>query len=224
MTILQVSATLEAASASQASKSQQNSSSRHTALPKAAPLSASEALSKCAERVCSPAVAGCGGHFTAIGLLQDVAALVQHGRSAVVLVLNDLNRLFSESQGVFPTSRTSANTDKQTVHVRQIQGCIQDPSGKPSSSRRDTAAAQKQLKCILRKLRFLLSWANELPQAAYAGLLQCVVEELQQHASVPPVSQDADKVKLSPFAQSTLLHRHDLVQSSTSKPLVTEEL
>lgn len=219
MTALQVSSTLEAASSSSASKlkQQQGSLAGAQAASLAPPVSASEALLQCAERVCSPAVAGFIGHSTAIGLLQDVASLVQHGKSAVILVLNDLRNLFAASQVAFANSRQPASMDR-TADVRHAQGCT--PGHKSVFGNSNKAVAKKQVKSVLRKLHFLLSWANELSSSVYSELLQSVVAEIEQHAFVQPESHSPDQLKLDPFVQSTLTNRAALIH----KPLVIEEI
>lgn len=217
MTALQVSSTLEAASTSSAFKlkQQQCGLAGAQAAPLAPPVSASEALLQCAERVCSPAVAGFVGHSTAIGLLQDVASLVQHGKSVVILVLSDLCNLFAASQDVLANGRQPASMDR-TSDVRHTQG--RTPGH--NRSNKDSAVAKKQVKSVLRKLHFLLSWANELSSSVYNELLQSVVAEIEQHASVQPESHSSHQIKLDPFVQSTLTNRAALSQ----KPLVIEEI
>ncbi|KAA6430017.1 MAG: hypothetical protein FRX49_00448 [Trebouxia sp. A1-2] len=221
MTALQVSSTLEAACSSSASqlKQQQGSLAGAQAAPRAPPVSASEALLQCAERVCSPAVAGSVGRYTAIGLLQDVASLVQNGKSVVILVLNDLRNLFAASQDVLANGRQPASVDK-TSDVRHTQGSTPRHNGVLGTSNKDSAVAKKQVKGVLRKLHFLLSWANELSSNAYNELLHSVVAEMEQHASVQPESRSSDHIKLDPFVQSTLTNQAALKQ----KPLVIEDI
>ncbi len=221
MTALQVSSTLEAASSSSASnlKQQQGGLAGAQTAPQAPPVSASEALLQCAVRVCSPAVAGFIGHSTAIGLLQDVASLVQHGKSVVILVLNDLRNLFAASQDVFASGRQPASMDR-TSDVPHTQGCTPGHNRVLGNSHKDSVVAKKQVKSVLRKLHFLLSWANELSSGVYHELLQSVVAEMEQHASVQPESRSSDQIKLDPFLQSTLTNRAALIQ----KPLVIEEI
>jgi hypothetical protein len=221
MTVLQVSSTLEAASTSSASKlkQQQGSLDVAQAAPLAPPVSASEALLQCAERVCSPAVAGSIGHSTAIGLLRDVASLVQHGKSVVILVLNDSRNLFAASQDALSNGRQPASMDKASG-VGHTQGHTSGHNCVFGNSNKDSAVAKKQVKSVLRKLHFLLSWANELSSSVYNELLQSVVAEIEQHASVQPESHSSDEIKLDPFVQSTLTNRAALIQ----KPLVIEEI
>lgn len=218
MTALQVSSTLEAASSASASKlkQQQGGLAGAQAAPLATPVSASEALLQCAERVCSPAVAGSMSHSTAVGLLQDVASLVQHGKSVVILVLNDLRNLFAASQDVLSNGRQSASMDR----LRHIQGHAPGHNCVFGNSNKGSAVAKKQVKHVLRKLHFLLSWANELSSSVYNELLQSVVMEMEQHASVQPESRSSDQIKLDPFLQSTLTNRAALMK----KPLVIEEI
>ena len=221
MTALQVSSTLEAASTSSASKlkQQQCGLAGAQAAPLAPPVSASEALLQCAERVCSPAVAGFVGHSTAVGLLQDVASLVQHGKFVVILVLNDLCNLFAASQDVLANGRQPASMDRNS-DVRHTQGCTPGHNRSNNNSNKETAVAKTQVKSLLRKLHFLLSWANELSSSVYNELLQCVVAEIEQHASVQPESHSSHQIKLDPFVQSTLTNRAALSQ----KPLGIEEI
>lgn len=221
MTALQVSSTLQAASSSSASKLKQQQSGLAGAqsAPLAPPVSASEALLQCAERVCSPAVAGFIGHSTAIGLLQDVASLVQHGKSIVILVLNDLRNIFAASQDAFASGRQPASMDR-TSDVRHTQGRTSGHNRIFGNSNKDCAVAKKQVKSLLCKLHFLLSWANELSSSVYNEMLQSVVAEIEQHASVQPESHGSDQIKLDPFVQSTLTNRAALIQ----KPLVIEEI
>ena len=221
MTVLQVSSTLEAASTSSASKlkQQQIGLAGAQAAPLAPPVSASEALLQCAERVCSPAVAGFFGHSTAIGLLQDVASIVQHGKSVVILVLNDLRNLFAASQDVSGNGRQPASMDR-TSDVRHTQVRTPGHNRVFGNSHKDSAVAKKQVRSVLRKLHFLLSWTNELSSSVYNELLQSVVAEIEQHASVQPESHSSDQIKLDPFVQSTLTNRAALLQKS----LVIEEI
>ncbi|KAL0030868.1 hypothetical protein WJX77_010687 [Trebouxia sp. C0004] len=221
MTALQVSSTLEAASSSSLAKlkQQQGSLAGAQTAPQAPPVSASEALLQCAERVCSPAVAGFIGHSTAIGLLQDVASLVQRGRSVVILVLNDLCNLFAASEDVLANTRQLASMDK-TSDVQNTQGRTSGHNRAFGKGNKDSAVNKKQVKSVLRKLHFLLSWANELSLSVYNELLQSVVAEVEQHASVQPESHSSDQIKVDPFVQSTLPNRAVLIQ----KPLVIEEI
>ena len=167
--------------------------------------------------MCSPAVAGFIGHSTAIGLLQDVASLVQHGKSVVILVLNDLRNLFAASQDVLANGRQPASMDR-TSDVQHTQGRTPGHNRVFGNSHKDSAVAKKQVRSVLCKLHFLLSWTNELSSSVYNELLQSVVAETEQHASVQPESHSSDQIKLDPFVQST--NRAALLQKS----LVIEEI
>ncbi len=210
MTALQVSSTLEAAADSSKTKSCQSGTSDKQAAPPAVPISASEALLACAERVCSPAVAGSVGRSTATGLLHDVATMVKHGRSVVVLVLTDLQRLFAASQHV--PSQKPASTAQKMPEMLQQQAQI----ALSANNQKGTSRIKRQAKGVSRKLNFLLSWANEMPASVYIEVLQSVVEELQQHAFVLPEHQEPDQnqLKLDTFVQSTLLNRPVSAQKS----------
>ena len=208
ITALQVSRTLEAASCSVTStvKGQQADSTDGEPLPPVVPVSASEALLVCAERVCSPGVAGSVGRSTAVGLLHDVATMVKHGRSVVVLALTDLQGLFAASQQV------RKHSHETLLHVSKPT----DGTANILRGKRKQHTARKQVKGVLRKLHFLLSWANELAPSVYQSMLECVLLELQQHIASQTELQSSEQfnLNLDKFVQSALTNRPVLPSKS----------
>ena len=216
MSVLQVTSTLQAAASQSTSgtRHQHSHSSERQAVSSALPSTASEAFLQCIERVCSPAVAGAVGRATAVGLLQDVATVVKHGRSVVVLALTDLQRLFissqeclahSKSTAVVPASTTQRATAVQLTRRRRSQ-TQSTPSNKPS-------AAKAKIRGALQKLHFLLSWANELSGQIYADLFQAVIEELKHHHSTLSVPEQISDLPISdPFVKSTMQQQSSLPQ------------
>ena len=220
MTALQVSSTL-AATANVISvpfSQPRHRKPEEGAPPPAMPISASQALLECAEKVCSPGVAGCVGRSTAVGLLQDVATMVKHGRSVAVLALHDLQRLFAASQNSLIESKKLADVDQILPELQQAPS--QRKARTVTATKKDIDKAKKQFKAVARKLHFLLSWANELPSSVYQELLQCVVEELKQHSLVLAEPQGIDMPSLDPFVRSTLLNSPPVGQ----KPVIIKEV
>ena len=222
LSVLQVSSTLQAAAGQKASGAhcQHGQSLQRQAMPSAMPSTASEAFLQCIERVCSPAVAGAVGRATAVGLLQDVATVVKHGRSVVILALTDLQRLFMASQdclahrgtstAVVPASTTQAATTVQHT-LKTLPQTNAIPSKKPG-------AAKARLRGALQKLHFFLSWANELSGTVYADLFQAVIDELRHHSStLSAPEQTPDLPIFDPFVKSTMqqqspLHQRPVIQ------------
>ena len=134
------------------------------------PMSAAEALSACAERACSP-ISGSMERSTAIGFMKDTADILQHGRSVVILALNDMSKLLTVSQKqADPVKAVSRGTcQEQSSWVHSIKG--------PS-------LLKKEVRACLRKMHFLLAWANEVPTGTYESLTAAVLFEWQQHAGM----------------------------------------
>lgn len=220
LSVLQVSRTLQAAS-SQRARGAHGQHSRGQTMPSALPSTASEAFLQCIEHVCSPAAAGAVGRATAVGLLQDVATVVKHGRSVVILALHDLQRLLMTSQAriapggmlpVVPRPITQGATAVQLTHRISSQA-------KPMTSRKPSAA-KVRMQGALQKLHFLLSWANELSGTVYADLFQAVLEELKHHSSTLSVPEQTSDLSISdPFVKSTMqprtslqVHQHPVIE------------
>ncbi|KAJ3682130.1 hypothetical protein LUZ60_014703 [Juncus effusus] len=64
------------------------------------PESAKEALNACLERACSPVYKQMGGLGFAIGVIDDVIALLELGRDALICALCDLRRMVEEGERV----------------------------------------------------------------------------------------------------------------------------
>lgn len=221
--VLQVSSTLQAASSQKASGAhgQHSRPSMGQTMPSALPSTASEAILQCTERVCSPAAAGAVGRATAVGLLQDVATVVRHGRSVVVLALHDLQRLLITSQDCLAPSGTSPVVPETTIQGATAMQLThnQVSQAKPAASRKPSAAKAK-LRGALQKLHFLLSWANELSGTVYADLFQMVVTEVKHHSSTLSVPEQTAALSISdPFVKSTMqprtsarVHQHPIIK------------
>lgn len=222
--LLQVSNTLQASASQTASGSRcdRSQSSQKQALQAAMPNTAAEAFLQCIEHVCSPAVAGAVGRATAVGLLQDVATVVKHGRSVVVLALYDLQRLVIASQdrcahsgmptAVVPASATQLSMAEQRAHM-------QSQTQTPCTSRAKTSAAKARTRGVLQKLHFLLSWANELSGTSYADMVQAVTVELEHHNSTLYVLEKQSDLLISdPFVKSTMQQQ----VSSPQYPVIQE--
>lgn len=217
--VLQVSSTLQAASRQKESGAhcQHSPSTERQATPSVMPSTASEAFLQCIERVCSPAVAGAVGRATAVGLLQDVATVVKHGRSVVVLALNDLQRLFMTSQGCLTHSGTSMAVVPviATQAAAPVQLTHKESSQTKSTPSKQRSAAKIKIRGALQKLHFFLSWANELSGTVYADLFQAVIEDLRHHSSTLSVpEQTPDLPIFDPFVKSTMQQQSSLHQRS----------
>lgn len=189
MTLLQVSGVL--ASTASRNTNTQPKSNKHAAQQRsdtaaasdttsAMAESASEALNGCMERVCSPVVAGSVGPASAVALLQDLASLMQLGRSATILALNDVQLLCKASVGAL----TAVGTSKTAVQGTG-QHELQDESGLGPVKHHQVYKHSKKLKnqhsLVLHKLVFMLAWANEQSDASYIDLHEKVLHELQEH-------------------------------------------
>lgn len=206
---LQISSTLQASATQAANRMCQPHSpvlNDTAAAASAMPSSASEALLRCIELACSPAIAGAVSRAIAVGLLQDVATLVKHGRSVLVLALNDFQRLFSPNlpmqscklAAAMPAGSTQSSTAMQQTKQQGL--CQTQPK-----LRKQSNAAKAQSRAVLHKLHFLLSWANELTGTNCASLFEAVVEELQHHNLTLNKPKQETKISISDaFVKSTM--------------------
>ena len=207
MTILQVSRMFSATAVSATTQSSHTQSKAHTDRNQAQtaaslPASAAEALSGCAENVCSASVTGPAGRTAAIGFIKDAATIVQHGRHVVILVLQDLYNLFTLSQEQMQLQRQQAVTNQPLTRQQ------------PHKSQQKHGVITKGSKAILRKLHFLLAWANELSDTIYADMTQAALDEWQQHASTLNEAKCSNQLDIDPFIQATLTNK---VESRNSK-------
>lgn len=221
--MLQVSSTLQAAAGQKANNAhcQHSPSSERQATPSAMPSTASETFLQCIERVCSPAVTGAVSRATAVGLLQDVANVVKHGRSVVVLALNDLQILFKKSQDCLAHSGTLMAVAPviATQAAAPVQLTQKDSSQTKSTASKQRCAAKLKIRGALQKLHFFLSWANELSGTVYADLFQAVIEELNHHSSTFSVSEQTPDLPIfDPFVKSTMQQQSSLHQ----RPFIEE--
>ena len=131
------------------------------------------------------------GRATAIGFMKDTAAILQHGRSVVILALNDMSNLFTASQKQADPSKA----------VGRCITCQEQSQWAPSTM--SPNLLQKESKACLRKLQFLLAWANELPIGTYESLTEAVLSEWQQHAGTL-TDHTASDISIDPYVQATL--------------------
>ncbi|KAL3138319.1 hypothetical protein ABBQ32_006128 [Trebouxia sp. C0010 RCD-2024] len=215
--VLQVSSTLQASATpiTSGSRRQLSHSSERQAVQAAMPGTASEAFLQCIERVCSPTVTGALDRATAIGLLQDVATVVKHGRSVVVLALYDLQRLVLASQDCCAHGGMSTAVVQTQLPATDKQSQTQ----KSFKSTKKVSAAKARIRGVLQKLRFLLSWANELPGTVYADLGQAVVDELKHHSSTLSVPKQKSELLISDAFVKSTMHQHS---SSPPYPVIHE--
>ena len=136
------------------------------------------------------------GRSAAIGLIKDAATIVQHGRHVVILVLQDLYNLFTLAQEQNQLERQQAVTDQQLTHQQQTH-----------KSRQKHGVTVKGSKAILRKLHFLLAWANELLDTIYADMTQAALDEWQQHTSTLTEAKSSNQLDIDPFIQATLTNK-----------------
>lgn len=133
----------------------------------AAPSAASVLLS-CVGHACAPPAGSREQRSFAVGVLADVVALLARGRVLALLALLDLSRLLEAA--------------KQQAAGKRGAG-----AGKSRGSR----AVARRLVAAQRKLVFFLSWANELPEEAYALLRAAVEAEQRKHAATLPAAAAA---------------------------------
>lgn len=149
--------------------------------------SASEAMSGCMERVCRPAMAGHVGSTTAVALLHDLAVFMQLGRSATVLALNDVQRLFDASIVDLPAVAND-RIAKDTDVVDQA---------KHQHVQKHLKRVRAQYLMVQHKVGFMLAWANELSDLTYNGLHDAVLNEMHEH-EVPQAKEPNSLFNLQP--------------------------
>lgn len=99
------------------------------------------------------------GRALAAATVADAAAVLRYRRPLVLCALSDAQRILDAGKAAI-----SATSSLPAAAARQAQ----------KSSRR-------QLSLGLRKLYFMLSWANELPDSEYVALHQLAAEEAEHH-------------------------------------------
>ncbi|XP_073000717.1 uncharacterized protein [Typha latifolia] len=111
------------------------------------PETVAEALGACLEQACSPAYRHAGGVRFAIGLVDDIIALLSLGGDALVCSLCDLRRLIQAGE-------RSIKTEKM--------------------EKAEKSRSSLQLRGAERKLYFLMCWVHEQPEEAWSSLAAIV--------------------------------------------------
>ncbi|GIL79543.1 hypothetical protein Vretimale_12226 [Volvox reticuliferus] len=166
------------------------------------PRTAAEACMHGVERACVPPIGTSKDRPYAVSVLYDVAALLENGRSSVLLALEDSRRLvMATAAGVdaVTAAATAASTahgsaDRKGPRLRQranmaeaAGGCSKGPGGRDGAAAMPvpSKAERVQLAAAERKLWFFLVWANELSEEQYEHLAEMVSAEWQMlHATV----------------------------------------
>lgn len=164
------------------------------------PQTASEAVNGCVERLCSPAIPSGAGPAAAVALLQDLACLLQLGRSGTILALNDVLLLFKASMcalSAVGTSKTELSSTKSTG-----QAGSKEVAKSQQAQDRHVNKHHKQVKnqhsMVVHKLRFMLAWANEQSDSVYDSLLDPVLQEVQEHGLVVGLKERSSVLNLQP--------------------------
>ncbi len=131
-------------------------------------------LSACLARVVAPPAGDASLKPLALGSLQQLPQLLQHGRPPVLLALADAQRMVQACQG----------------EVEQQAGegsAAPAAAAEPKQQRRGGAAARtraqlRACQAAARKLHFMLAWANEQPDQHFGALAQLAAAEFVQHA------------------------------------------
>lgn len=232
LVLLQVSTAL---SSTANSKPKQQGKSHATVSPQDRPAmhglvsSASEAMSGCIERVCSSAVGGNVGPASAVALLQDLAVLMQLGRSAVVLALNDVQRMVSASiDGLKAIAMNKAAMSTNETQQAGSAGMLMAEQIRQQRENKRMKQSKAQQTQVLHKLVFMLAWANELSDTVYDNLFNTVMLEMQEHSSILQSQESTNLFSLQPetyvksmlkFDQSKMpeLHNTNIV-TQVAKP------
>lgn len=128
----------------------------------------------------------------AVGVLGDVALLLQLGRAAVVLALTDLQRILEQGVAALKTNRTLSNGSSTVgsavpMAVNMPMRQQRHAGGAQPNNNEGAKALMRSLKAADRKLLFFSAWANEQPPQVFEMLAVAVTAEWQQHqAAVKP--------------------------------------
>ena len=206
-TLLQVSGVL--ASAANSRKPQPKSKSHAAVAPTdiaatpnlpVLPQTATEAVNGCMERVCSPAIASGAGPATAVALLQDLARLLQLGRSGTILALNDVQLLFKASMHALSAVGTSKTELSSTQSTGQA-GSKEVPKSQKGQDRhvnKHHKQVKSQHSLVVHKLLFMLAWANEQSDSVYNNLFDAVLQEVHEHGLVAESKEPSSVLNLQP--------------------------
>ncbi|ONL99289.1 Zinc finger HIT domain-containing protein 2 [Zea mays] len=113
----------------------------------AKPETVPEALAACIEETCSPAYRHTGGFRFAIGLVDDIIAILSLGQNALICALCDFHRL--------------VEVGKSMLKVEKV-GKTERAQGSP------------KLRSAARKLFFMTCWVHEQPDEAWPSLAHIV--------------------------------------------------
>jgi hypothetical protein len=123
----------------------------------------------------------------AIGILSDVAIVLQLGRAVVVTALTDLSRLVD--LGLTETRSASINTNKnvEDLNADQIEELQQQ--------QRDCKQMMSLLKQAQRKMLFFLSWVNEVGDAVAPALAMATGMVYEQQRATVVELQGSEETK-----------------------------
>lgn len=155
----------------------------------------------CVQRACQPPVGSRDSRGLAIGVLADVAAVLQLGRAVVLTALMDTSRLVEAARQQLEEGSGGSSSRSRQVGIRWTVclrgaaggcwtgcgGCYAAPAGHPPPPLpAQPLQEQKELRRLLvaaeRKLLFFLSWANEQPGELYELLALAAAAEAQKHS------------------------------------------
>jgi hypothetical protein len=149
----------------------------------------STVLLNCVMHVCSSTEAGRAQvpRSFAIGILSDVAIVLQLGRAVVVTALTDLSRLVD--LGLTETRSASINTNKnvEDLNADQIEELQQQ--------QRDCKQMMSLLKQAQRKMLFFLSWVNEVGDAVAPALAMATGMVYEQQRATVVELQGSEETK-----------------------------
>ncbi|EFN54985.1 hypothetical protein CHLNCDRAFT_134781 [Chlorella variabilis] len=133
----------------------------------------------CLQRACQPPAGSQDSRGFAIGVLSDVAAVLQLGRAVVLTAVMDLSRVLEAAR-------------------QQLEGAAPDASGSGGSpSKQQRKELRRRLVAAERKLLFFLAWANEQPPEVYDLLALAVAAEHRQHAAAAAAAGGSPDIQVT---------------------------
>ena len=175
----------------------------------------------CLQRACQPPAGSQDSRGFAIGVLSDVAAVLQLGRAVVLTAVMDLSRVLEAArqqlEGAAPDASGSGGSPSKQVRVCvwssmagiaaaacQPDCCVCVPlppvgaerarSSLPLQQRKEL---RRRLVAAERKLLFFLAWANEQPPEVYDLLALAVAAEHRQHAAAAAAAGGSPDIQVT---------------------------
>jgi hypothetical protein len=141
--------------------------------------SAPACLAACLARALAPPAGDASLRALALGSLQQLPQLLQHGRPPVLLALADAQRLVHACQQEVEQQAGGGAAAAAAAGGRQAGAAA---AQRPRRGADGGGAQLRACQAAARKLHFMAAWANEQPDQRFETLAQLAAAEYLQHA------------------------------------------